>query len=88
MEKIDNNRLLNQQNRNAAIAFFRHYITQPQRKNEDKAFRVAIAALESFGRSKAGCVGCVYRPEYPANVRCHGCARHYEDRFTPEQKKR
>ena len=83
MEKIDNNRLLNQQNRSAALAFFKHYISRPQRNGEDMAFRVAIAALETFGKSKDGCNGCAYRPEYPACVRCHGCSRRYEDRYTP-----
>ena len=39
MEKIDNNRLLNQQNRSAALAFFKHYISRPQRNGEGKAFR-------------------------------------------------
>lgn len=75
-------RLLNAQNRKAALNYFRSIAANPPRTIPQKAALVAIAAIENVGAPRVGCSGCMHQPEYPVSIHCNGCARRYKDRFT------
>ena len=54
--------------------------TYPGKSVIRDAFTLALAALQPSNEPLT-CVGCIYEPDCPSEIHCHGCARIFVDHY-------